>query len=133
VFAYRLGIAKIMILLQEAIEYGLGLAASYLHKLQRLDRPEAAVQFSGLDVWRLGSGANSQRVASNLPHPGKFYDTAAMHLEHHSTADHIAEYTVGLNPVPFLAKQYGKFSPAGSGILPDELPDKRYIYVGKHS
>ena len=44
-------------------------------------------------------------------------------LEHQAAGHHVAELTIGLDPVPGLAELGGKPPPTQSGMIGDHLPD----------
>jgi hypothetical protein len=67
-FSNRLGVAKIVVLLQQAIEQRLFRHAPYLVKLQRLDFAQLDPQRPRIHANHSGLAALGQRITRNLPH-----------------------------------------------------------------
>ena len=53
-----------------------------------------------------------------------------MEQEHHAPADHVAEYPVGLPPVPGLTEEFRETPSAHAGVVCDQLPDEGNVRLG---
>ena len=89
-FSHRLGVAEIVVLLQQTVEQRLFRHAPYLAKLQRLDLAQLGLQRSRIHGNHSGLAALGQRITRNLPHRRQLDQTLAVQLQHQPPAYHVA-------------------------------------------
>jgi len=108
VLTNRLGIGQVMVRFHQTAEEFLLWRPAHLPHLHRpqlrhpgLDRLPA---FFGQRSW---PAALRQRIGHDPPHRRQFNPARAVQGQHHAPADHAAQPSIGLNPVPGAAQLGG--------------------------
>lgn len=130
-FPNRLGVTKIMILLNQAVKKRFMLAfpdQTELNGLELFNSGEnrCLVDVGFLDFFPLGLPPTSEWFLSwrkcNVALPVK--------LQHESPANPILECAVGLSPIPFMADSHRQSSTALVRIVGNELTEKANVVGG---
>jgi len=125
-----MAVAQIMVVLDQTVEQFLIRTPSHLTKLKRPEVEQFSGQKSFIKLYFLGFPAIHKRIAGKALFFRQPDVSGTMQFKHHPPADHIAQCTVGLDPVPCLAQFSGKCPSTIVGILDDQLIDKNDIFVG---
>lgn len=130
-FAYRMGVTEIMILVYQAVKKLFLVCFSDLTELNRLELFDCGdkrclvnievLRFSPLGLPTAGEWFLSGRKR-NVALPVKF--------QHESTANSILECSVRLHPIPFTTDSQGQSSTALIRIFVDELAEKVDVVDG---
>ena len=133
-FAHRLGVAQVMIALDQPVEQRLVGRATHLPDLQRQKlsqrrRDRALVQ----QPVRRRPLAMGERIRRRMPFGRQFDMPAPMQRQHQTPADHVAQRPVGLPPIPRFAQPGGELPSAGAGMLRDEPPNRFNLIRGNRT
>jgi hypothetical protein len=101
---HGLGVAEVVVALNEAVKQRLLRGSAHQPKFERLDLAEPGAQRRRIDRDRRGSLALGQGIAGPAPLGRQLDQPGAMELQHQAPAHHIAQRPVGLHPVPGRAE-----------------------------
>ncbi len=124
--------AKVMELLQQAVEQRFFRRTPHRAELQRLNLAQLDLQRPRIHGNHRGLATVGQRITRNLPHRRQLDQSLAVQLQHQPAAYHVAQGSVGLHPIPCLAEFFGKLASARRWMFTKKLANKGYITVRDH-
>ena len=91
-------------MLDEAVKEFLSNRAAYLPKGKGPDAGQFGFQRTLIDLYFFGSFTMDKGIMGKAPFGRQPDMSCTVEFEHHTPADHIAQYPVGLDPVPCQAQ-----------------------------
>jgi len=132
-FSHRLAVTEVMMVFDQGIEESLLGQSSHLpdDKL----RQAAKIDLDGglIEARAIRFLSPDQRIVRRTALGGKLDLAGPLQLQQERPADHIAQLTVGLDPVPCLTEPLGELSAAVGRMLRDEALDEGDILIRNDS
>ena len=132
-FSHRLTVTEVMVVFDQGIEESLFGQSSHLpdDKL----RQAAKIDLDGglIEARAIRFLSPDQRIVRRTALGGKLDLAGPLQLQQERAADHIAQLTVGLDPVPCLTEPLGELSAAISRMLCDKALDEGDILIRNDS
>lgn len=131
-FSNRLGIAEVVIVLNQTIKQFFMFGSSNLSYLDWLEFFYSGMNWCCVYV-RFTNGSRRLASAGKWFFPGRqFYQSIPVKLKHKSPANTILEYAIGLSPVPVTAYHYRQSIAAFLWIVGNKSGEVLYVPPGNN-